>query len=218
MIANYPAKYQDEFGEEATTIHNDGRSLRMILRGVEFEGAMLDDWVPTNATNHQPTASFPLHRNELHSYTLAFEIPVPVVVDDRTVPGSLRVHLDLGAPKANGSLDREDLLLELIVEGKTFKSCGKHGWFDDELQEIQPALAEGVFIKSCFNCAFSDYSPAGFGLFGGMACFRNSKQEYLSLKGKAAFFNLREKIAEFVQETYLCPEFEKRVPGTGYRG
>lgn len=51
-----------------------------------------------------------------------------------------------------------------------------------------------------------------------MACFRNSEQAYLSLKGKAAYFNLQKEIAEFVQETYLCPEFEKRIAGTGYRG
>jgi hypothetical protein len=25
-------------------------------------------------------------------------------------------------------------------------------------------------------------------------------------------------MTEFVQETCLCPEFEKRAPGTGYRG
>jgi hypothetical protein len=44
MFEIYHAKYCDEFGEEITTIKNDGKLLRMILRGVEFQGSMLDDW------------------------------------------------------------------------------------------------------------------------------------------------------------------------------
>jgi hypothetical protein len=47
------------------------------------------------------------------------------------------------------------------------------------------------------------------------------KQEYLGVKGKIAFFQFDHKYgkkAERVQETYLCPQYEKRVLGTGYRG
>lgn len=198
VIASYSAKYRDEFGEETTVIHNDGRSLRMSLRGVEFESAFIDDWEPTIDLDNQQMLEYPLHRNELHSYSLDFMIPVPVGIGDRIVPGNLRVLLVLGAPKLNGAVDREDLLLELLIEERSFTSCGKHGWFEDELLEIHRALPESTFIKSCFNCAYSDYSPAGYGLFGCMACFRNNKEEYLSLKGKVAFFKLMGKIVEFV--------------------
>jgi len=215
MFVRYPALYRDHFGEEVTTLENDGKVLRMVVRGVTLEGSMLDDWEPAIPPDATQPASFSFTGNEL---TLDFEIPVPVVAHDRTLSANLRVHLELGAPKANGGLDREELQLELIVENKSFKSCGKHGWFEDELVELHAALPEDMFIKSCFKCAFSDYSPGGFGMFGCMACFRNSKQAYLSLKGKAAYFTLAEEIAEYVQETYLCPEFEERVPSTGYRG
>ena len=73
-------------------------------------------------------------------------------------------------------------------------------------------------MKCCHTCAFSDYHPVGTGTFGGLACFRDHKQEYLALKGKAALMHFFNKSTENVQETYLCPEFEKRIPGTGYRG
>jgi len=220
MLEKYQAKYNDKFGEEIITIQNNGKLLRMAVRGVEFEGTSLDDWAPVDNSDPTRLSSFLLHPmfNTLYQYRLEFEVQVPVVIQDRILEGNLSIRLDLvgnGTDKAGG---REELQLELVVDGHLFKSCGKHGWFEDELHEIIGALPEGMYIRSCFNCAFSDYSPAGFGLFGQMACFRNTKQEYLSLKGKAAYFELQDKIAEFVQETYLCSEFEKRLPGTGYRG
>jgi hypothetical protein len=73
-------------------------------------------------------------------------------------------------------------------------------------------------MKCCFNCAFSDYSPAGSGIFGDMLCFRDNKEEYFKVKDKWDLFRIWETMTEHVQETYLCPEFEKRIPGTGYRG
>lgn len=218
MLEKYPTIYRDQFGEEVTTIENNGSFLRMVIRGVEFESSMLDDWEAVTPLETTQLVSFPLRGNELCSYSLDFEMPVPVVVSDRIIQAILRVHFELGKPKPNGAIDREELQLELLVEGQSFKSQGKYGWFEDALREIHEILPAGMFIKSCFSCAYSDYSPAGSGAFGCMACFRNSKQAYLSLKGKAAYFNLQKEIAEYVQETYLCPEFEKRVAGTGYRG
>jgi hypothetical protein len=216
MVESYPVKYRDEFGAEITTIENDGKSLRMILRDTEFQSSMIDDWEAV--TEIPQSVSFPLHYGNLCSYVLDLEIPVFVFENNNILPGMLQVHLELGNPIGNRGLDREDLQLELIFNGRSFRSCGKHGWFEDELLEIHQSLPQGTYLKSCFNCAFSDYSPYGSGIFGCMACFRNTKQEYLALTGKAAFFELQDRISEQVQETYLCPEFEKRIPNTGYRG
>lgn len=79
-------------------------------------------------------------------------------------------------------------------------------------------MPEGVFIKACINCRYSDYSPYGHGLFGCMTCFRNIKAEYLKVTTKQEFWSLHGRQDRFVQETYLCGEFERRIPGTGYRG
>ncbi|HSY47275.1 MAG TPA: hypothetical protein VLC46_00525 [Thermoanaerobaculia bacterium] len=73
-------------------------------------------------------------------------------------------------------------------------------------------------MRACINCLHSDYSPYGHGLFGYMTCFRNRKAEYLRVKSKDDFWKVHDHFEEMVQETYLCPEFERRVPGTGYRG
>jgi hypothetical protein len=220
MLETYAAKYTDKFGEVETTIQNDGKELRMVVRGAEFICNMLDDWEPANTSNSELLDSFLIHPifKTLYKYVLDFEIPVLVIRDTQILHASLSVHLEMDGVETNKAGGREELTIGLGVDGKHFRSCGRHGWFDDELQEIGNVLPEGMYIKSCFNCAFSDYSPAGFGLFGQLACFRNTKQEYLSLKGKAAYFKLQDKMAGLVQEIYLCPEFEKRTPGAGYRG
>jgi hypothetical protein len=111
----------------------------------------------------------------------------------------------------------------LTVNGQTYTSDGGTGWFEGEMLDVQGKLPPGTFMKACINCAFSDYSPYGHGLFGNMICFRANKAGYLTLPSgddfcKDDYFAVMSTVSETVQETYLCPEFERRKPGTGYRG
>ena len=99
-----------------------------------------------------------------------------------------------------------------------FAGSGKSGWFEDELREIQLQLPDGLFMRAGINCLYSDYSPYGHGLFGRMMCFRNLKSEYLKVKSRADFWSVHDRYDRMVQETYLCPEFERRIAGTGYLG
>jgi hypothetical protein len=92
------------------------------------------------------------------------------------------------------------------------------GWFEGEWLDIQKALPEAVVIKACINCLYSDYSPYGHGLFGCMMCFRNIKDEYLRVNSKQSFWSVHGRQERMVQETYLCPDFARRIAGTGYRG
>ena len=78
MIARYPALYRDAHGEEATVIENDGKTLRMVMRGVEFEGTMFDDFEPSIAKDDPALASFLLHGNALCSCVIECDIPLPV--------------------------------------------------------------------------------------------------------------------------------------------
>ena len=64
---------------------------------------------------------------------------------------------------------------------------------------------------------YSDYNVYGNGAFGDMICHRQAKEEYLRVRSKQDFMRLRGP-TERVQETYLCAQFVRRVPGTGYRG
>jgi hypothetical protein len=218
----YPAIYHDGCGKERTIIENDGKTLRMIIRGIEFVGPDFDMLEPV--LNHESCelGFFTLADGCLCSCTIECQIPLPVVVGEQTVASILHVHLDLGDPKSRPLggiyIDREDLKLTLTLGDAIFTSSGRSGWFEDELIEIQALLPEGTYMKACINCGLSDYSPAGHGLFGGLACFRGNKEGYRSVKSKIDLFRIWETMTDYVQETYLCPDFERRQPGTGYRG
>ncbi|MFN8453820.1 MAG: DUF6304 family protein [Anaerolineae bacterium] len=158
MLAKYLTIYYDQFGEEVTTIENNGSFLRMVVRGVEFESSMLDDWEAITPLDATHLASFSLRGNELCFYNLNFEIPVFVVVSDKILQAILYVHFELGKPKSNGAIDREELQLELLVKGQSFKSRGKYGWFEDALREIHEQLPAGMFLRWCPSTTCIDIS------------------------------------------------------------
>ena len=218
MNADYQGMYTDRFGEETIIIRNDARVLRTTIRGVGFWGYDFDGLSPDENTPREKLDSFNIQQGHLCSCVIQCDIPMPVVTNEGLREGQLRVRLDLGEPADNGGLDRETLNLSLSLEGSIFTSSGRSGWFEDELLELQAFLPMGMYMKACINCAYSDYSPYGHGLFGNLACFRGSKEEYLRVKTKAEIFRVWETLTEYVQETYLCPEFRRRTPGTGYRG
>jgi hypothetical protein len=100
-------------------------------------------------------------------------MPLPVMSGNEILDGALHVRLELGSPRQNpttpvtGGRDRDELLLILTVAGQACRSCGKPGWFDDELLEIEAALPNGIYLRCCHYCACANYSPVGFGLVDG---------------------------------------------------
>lgn len=218
LLETYPACYRDRFGEVATMIRNDGKELHMTLRGVEFTGEMLDDWVAHNGTDAVQLQQFFFNGRELCDFVLELAMPLPIFFQTEPLSGTLHVRLTIGVPTPNGGVDREVLFLKLDVAGSSFSSQGKNGWFEGELYDILKQLPEGMYMQTCFCCAFSDYSPFGNGLFGCLACFRNNKQRYLAVETKKDLLDIWNTHTEFVQETYHCVEFERRKPGRGYRG
>ena len=221
MVSVYPAQYHDAQGDEQTQIENDGKQLRFMARGATFIGDDFDLFEPTLSPSDPRLASFTFNRSELCAYRLEWVMPLPVVVERDVVAGRLWAQLELGSPRPDGTrrIDHESLRLCLSFGETVICSKGTSGgWFEDELRDIQGMLPSGVYFTSCFSCAFSDYSPVGHGLFGCLACFRDNKGAYLQIKSKYDLFAVWDTMTEFVQETYCCPEFQRRQPGAGYRG
>jgi hypothetical protein len=233
MLESYPAMYCDKLGEEIIVIHNDGKNLRMVVRGVEFVGHEFDLFDPPADCDPVKLESFSFWLGALCSCEIECDIPVTVFDNHQDVQGILKVRVQLGESQpSNGKViqgkdhvtaeeDRvpDILQLTLVYDGKSFKSGGKdkYATFDEQLLEIKPLLPEGVYLKTCWSCAFSDYHPAGSGAFGNLACFRNHKDEYCQVSSKKEFFELWDKRAESVQEIYLCPEFATLPPGSRWR-
>ena len=218
MLVSYPARYSDRSGEELTLIRNDGKRLSVTIRGVEFRGGDFDALEPSGGTDPGMLSSFTLQQNALCSCVIDAQISVPIVTPHGVTEGVLAAHLELGDPAPNGGIDRESLSLRLGLGDRVLTSRGWSGWFEDELLDLQKQMPEGTYLKACITCAFSDYSPLGHGLFGGLACFRGNKAGYRSVRTKRDLFEVWGTMTEFVQETFLCPEYERRAPGTGYRG
>jgi hypothetical protein len=214
----YLAKYSDGRGSEETSIANDGETLRLSLRGTEFVGSDFDSLEPPEDATPEQLRQFSLNKGYLCSCRIECQIPVPIHDGGRQADGTLLIELVLGDPAPNGGLDREQLRIVLEYGNKRFVGSGTSGWFEDELLGIQAQLPEGVFVKACINCMYSDYSPYGHGLFGCMMCFRNLKSEYVKITTKVEFWSVHDRYDRTVQETYLCPEFERRALGIGYRG
>ena len=221
--AVYASRYKDGFGEEHTTIMNDGGLLTMVVRDVQFQGNDFDMFEPKDVSDTSRLSSFKFLHGRLCFCVIEGDIPVPVETPSGIVNGLLTFELKLEGPLPTGQMNDKQLKLRLAVNEQTFSSQGKTGHFDGEMLDLQNQLPDGTFMKVCFNCAFSDYSPYGHSLFGTMICFRANKTGYLALSIKEEdfkdhYFDVMDTVSEIVQETYLCPEFERRVPGTGYRG
>ncbi len=206
----YPANYTDAGGCAPTSIANDGSGLRLHLRGLEFVGRDFDSLEPPKDASPDALLSFSLNRGCLCSCRLEWRMPVAVDNCGNQIDGVLLAELTLGDPAANGGLSHERLRIILEAEGKRITSPGTSGWFEDELLAIQAQLPEGVSMRACINCRYSGYGPSGHGLFGCLACYRNRKAEYLAVKTKKDFLALGPP-DQTVQETYLCPEFERRM-------
>ncbi|QDT94310.1 DUF6304 family protein [Gimesia algae] len=209
-------RYTDRIGTIVGTMTNDGADIRINLDGWEFVGKMFDDMEPVQSVCLPDR--FLIHQDSL--VDCDFEFIIPVLVNDRNqlIKVDLSVHFELGKPNDRGGIDKEGFQIALEYNAIKYVSSGRLEDMEDKLLKIQKQLPDGLFIQACINCLYSDYSPYGNGVFGCMMCFRNLKQEYLQVKSKEEFFHIHDHFERQVQETWLCDEFERRVPGTGYRG
>jgi hypothetical protein len=206
--------YRDALGEVRGELETDGRRLTAVLDGHRFAG-WLDSLEPLEPSTLPPR--FVLAAGGLSSCALFFILPITVRAGERDLPASIGVELELGAPRPDQGLDRERVVLELVVDERRVRSSGRSGWFEDELVELQRACPD-LQLAICFGCGLSDYSPYGHGLFGNLMCFRGNKVAYRAVQSKQDLFAIIDTVTEQVQETHVCTEYEPRAPGTGYRG
>jgi len=210
--------YHDRRGSEPVSIDNDGRLLSVQIRGVEFAGEDFDGLEPV-AGGAVTGALFDLSGGSLCSCLIEWDVPLPVVVAGVEVGAVLHCRLLLGAAAAaTGGLDAEELTIALRIGELVYATDRPHGLLETALADVHRRLPADVYVKACIACAWSDYSPAGQPLFGGLACFRGVKDAYRRVKTKQDIFAIWKNRTEYVQETYRCGDFQRRGDGAGYRG
>jgi hypothetical protein len=150
---------------------------------------------------------------ELYNCVLGGDLPCAVIIAGQRRDVAIRFGLDLRPDRA-GSPDRPvNLRLSVAVDGAMFEVTD--AWFEDGLLGLEETLPPQMRLMCCVTCLYSDYSPGGHGLMG-MRCHRDAKEQYLAVRSKADYWNVP--VTEEVPETYLCPEYRRRIAGTGYRG
>lgn len=237
MNGTYSAVYRDASGEEATIIHNDGTDLTMTIRGIRFTSQFFEDWeVQERAENDLSLVSFTLlgtrllvQQGEAWLLTLCdcvleWQMPVPVWDNGNVTTALLYGKLELGPPRLpeRGGLEFIFLMLTLGYNDRQYGGEKTSGYFETALNQIGASLPPSVYLKTCFTCGLSDYSVFGNSTFGTLLCFRGCKNEYRAVRHarfrKDEYMTVMDMYTEMVQETYLCPEWERREPDTGYRG
>lgn len=218
----YPAVYSDLNGSEATFLDNDGERLCLVVRGVTFYGSDFDALVPEQNSNSIVLSAFTLNNfGELCSYHLEFQVMLPLLSDTGDTHGNFTFKLRLGDPAEHGGIQSYGLCIKLSYKENEFDAIHAPEFstdFETQLLALNRQLPASLLPKCCFNCQYSDYSVFGQSFFGSMMCFRNIKNDYSRIRTKDEFMRIMDKFERRVQEIYLCSDFQKRIPGAGYRG
>lgn len=176
------------------------------IRGVKVWGADFDGLEPLDPGQREDGV-LPLNAaGEVGNCILSGSIPCRLDVAGEPTNADVDFELDLTSPDAS-------LTLSCSLGGRTYAVKGD--LFEDGLQRLEAVLPPEVRLVTCVTCLFSDYSPGGHGLTG-MSCHRDAKEQYLDVRSKADYWSVP--VTEDVPEFYLCPQYRRRVPGTGYRG
>jgi hypothetical protein len=213
---SFPGRYEDAAGVEPIVWRIErsqgssppGFIIRTTIRSVDLSGGGFDSlW------SDDPTGGdrLPLDATgDLGACRLFGDLPCTFMIDGERRADVIRFELDhrpgsLGAPNS--------LRLWRELDGTTYSVVDD--WFEDGLQRLEATLPATHRLVSCVTCLYSDYSPGGHGLIG-ISCHRDAKEQYLAVRSKSDYW--RVPITEDVPETHLCPQWVRRVRGTGYRG
>ncbi|MDE5598257.1 MAG: hypothetical protein K2J04_10540, partial [Lachnospiraceae bacterium] len=113
---------------------------------------------------------------DLQRYELETEIPINVVrkKDNCLITGMIFIALkfhEYDGTKASSRVTCDDVTVyrddlevsefSLYVDDICYKYAGKEMWFDNALSDICAQMKNDYYIKSCFTCQYSDYSPYG---------------------------------------------------------
>ncbi len=212
---SFRGTYQDEQGAEEILWHVEGGSRLefyttvrgLLVRGFDFDRLETDNRVVADGVLAVDA------NGALANCTLGGDLPCVVETDGHERATIVRFTLEL-CDRVDLSVPLpQSLRLSTVIDGTSYEVADH--WFEHGVQRLDASLSGGARLKCCVTCLYSDYSPYGHGLTG-MSCHRDVKAQYLAVRCKDDYWDVP--ITEDVMETHLCPEFVRRIPGTGYRG
>ncbi|MBR4224139.1 MAG: hypothetical protein IKR73_04960 [Oscillospiraceae bacterium] len=169
----------------------------------------------------------------LQRYAMVVDIPITVVRkrDKSEAPAMLHISFEYkehDPERIQGlcycddeRVYQDDIYVyafDLSVDGKVYSGETMTLCFESALMDISRKISADYYLKCCFTCQYSDYSPYGNDDFGIMQCFLRQKENYLKVNSKIAYFTYLTDDWDSKQETQLCDKFEPRIRCDGYRG
>jgi Family of unknown function (DUF6304) len=180
-----------------------GYAVITVIRGVRVRGCDFDRLEPQDRSAAEDVLGW--DRGGLTECLLTGELPASLDTPAGIRPTTIRFELDLRARRPSPLNPWRVLRLYSVIEDMDSVTGD---WFENGLQALQAALPLDVWLRACVTCRFGDYSPGEHGL-SGMRCHREAKAQYLTARSAADGWNVP--VTEEVLETYLCPEYERRV-------
>ncbi|WP_159023309.1 DUF6304 family protein [Formosa sp. L2A11] len=198
----YSVKYKDTFGSLNTKIYSDGSILNLTLRGVHFKGY---DFEALEGIVDKSKFEYAVYDNGvgvLTNFELTTEMPIDILDNGIVKTENLIAYIATGSNKSS-------VRLTLKTEHGIFLNKVEYDSFEDAILNIQNQLPENVKIKTCLSCKYSNYHPVGNGMFGGLNCFKNVKEDLEQVCNKSDLMHLWDKGLEEnktfnVQETNVC--------------
>jgi hypothetical protein len=138
-------------------------------------------------------------------------MPCTVEVGGRRRPGIVTFSLDLHCGTGALPGHPQHLRLSLTFDGWPRKSPtnGLKAAFSD----WRPRFPPGTSLVCCVTCPYSDCSPGRHGSWASAVIVALRSSTWLS--GRPDYWSVP--VTEEVPETYLCREYQRRIPGTRYR-
>ena len=154
---------------------------------------------------HKSKFEYVIYENEigdLTNFELTTVIPIDIVRNEKEIIGNMTAFIITGN---SNSIVR----LKLETEYGIFLDKKKYGYFEDAIIGIQKKLPENTKIKTCLSCKYSNYHPLGNGMFGGLNCFKDLKEDVEKLCNKSDLISMWDKgmknsKAFNVQEIFVC--------------
>jgi hypothetical protein len=194
--------------------HGPRFDIHTTIRGVAVWGYDFDGLEPVEMDDvSNERLSLGAESRELDECILTGDLPCVVDGTGTSIAATVRFRLTLGQAARSNVAAPRNLQLTLELDSGVFQV--QDDWFEGGMLQLNASLPEGTSLRCCVTCLYSDYSPGGHGLIG-MACHRDAKEQYLAVRSKLDYWSVP--VTEDVLETYVCPEYERRRPGTGYRG
>jgi hypothetical protein len=210
MKLEYPTLFKDARGTEYSKFITDGKSLKIELRGITFEGHFWE-LTPLKGQKENAQKCFDLNEDgylngiiDLNTmevpngyFSVDVKIPIKIVNKDNTETDGI-FEFGTNVNKMN-----------FIINGKIYPSEKPSFEYGMDIEHTKSLNIH--YIKCCINCKFSSYSPFGNQVYGDMMCFKNCKEAwsmigYSGLKYPDNWTNIKRR--ENTQEAFWCSEFE----------